>query len=552
MALTLKSGCLHAALLALILAGCVKNGGSAEKPPSDLTVSRNGATTTIRAKDAGLKNPLAILSGSENRDLEFLLEDFCGKNSASIRISYMGSLDIMQILRQGGAEYDAVWPANSIWISLGDTSFRVKRQTSVYQTPVVFGIKKSVARRLGFTDRDVSVSDILAAIRSKKLTFCMTSATQSNSGACAYISFLYAFLGNPEMIRSGDLDNPALQQSVSELLGGVNRSSGSSDWLKDLFLSSDYDAMVNYETLIISANRRLREEGREALYAVYPKEGVAMADSPLGYIDKGNAEKETLFKKLQDYLLSSPVQLAIQKTGRRTGFIPISGKSRNAFNADDGIDINKTLSVVKMPDAATIEKALELYQEKLRKPSLTFYCLDFSGSMEGAGEAQIKEAMRNLLDQNIAKANLLGAGEKDESVFILFNSGIRQIISVSGNDPKELLDVYYQINAARPGGGTNMYEPIILCFDLMGRRNAGGYISSVIVLTDGESEDYFEEFSERYRTAGMESLDVPVFSIMFGDANQKQLDSLASLTRARVFDGKTDLTTAFRNAKGYN
>jgi Ca-activated chloride channel family protein len=310
--------------------------------------------------------------------------------------------------------------------------------------------------------------------------------------------------------------------------------------------------MVNYETLIIAANRRLREEGRETLRVVYPAEGVAMADSPLGYIDNGNSEKEALFRKLQDYLLSSPVQLAIQKTGRRTGFIPINDENRTVFNADDGIDINKTLSIVKMPDAATIEKALKLYQEKLRKPSLTFYCLDFSGSMEGAGEAQLKEALRNLLDQDIARSNLLGAGEKDESVFILFNSGVRQIISVSGNDPEDLLDAYRQVNAARPGGGTNMYTPIVVCFELMQRLAVNDYISSIIVMTDGESEDYFEEFSRLYRTAGMESLDVPVFSIMFGDANQAQLDSLASLTRARVFDGKTDLTTAFRNARGYN
>jgi Ca-activated chloride channel family protein len=277
-----------------------------------------------------------------------------------------------------------------------------------------------------------------------------------------------------------------------------------------------------------------------------------MADSPLGYIDNGNSEKEALFKKLQDYLLSSPIQLAIQKTGRRTGFIPISKENRNVFNADDGIDINKTLSIVKMPDAATMEKALSLYQEKLKKPSLTFYCLDFSGSMEGAGETQLKEALGNLLDQNIAKKNLLGAGEKDESVFILFNSGVRQIISVSGNDPQELLDAYHQINAARPGGGTDIYTPIVKCFELMQGRNANDSISAIIVMTDGESEDYFEEFSRFYKAAGMERLDVPVFSIMFGEADQTQLDKLASLTRARVFDGKTDLAAAFKNAKGYN
>jgi Ca-activated chloride channel family protein len=538
-------------LILFILPGCT-NDEKTEKAVFDVTVSREGSTTTLAANNSNKKDALLIVSGSENRDLEFLLEDFCAQNGAGISITYMGSLDIMKILEQGGGGYDGVWPANSMWISLGDTSFKVKHSASIYQTPVVFGIKMSVAGSLDFTAKEVSVNDILAAIQAKRLSFCMTSATQSNSGACAYISFLYAFLGNPEMVNSGDLDDPALQNSVSELLKGINRSSGSSDWLKDLFLSSDYDAMVNYETLIISANRQLREEGREALYAVYPKEGVAMADSPLGYIDNGKAEKEELFRKFQGFLLSPPVQLEIQRTGRRTGFIPVSKENGGVFNAGDGIDINKTLSVVKMPDAATVEKALELYQERLRKPSLTFYCLDFSGSMAGPGEAQLKEALRNLLDQEMAKRNLLSAGEKDENVFILFDHGIKQIIRVSGRDPEKLLAAYREIAAAEPGGGTDIYTPVLRSFQLMEGYNTRDYISSIIVMSDGESEDYFGEFQRIYRDNGLDSLDVPVFSIMFGNAKQEQLDALAALTRARVFDGKMDLVTAFKNAKGYN
>ena len=535
-------------VLVLVVSGCTDG----EKTASPVTVSRSGTAGVFSADRAAPEKALRILSGSENRDLEFLLEDFCGKNGAAISIHYMGSLDIMHLLRQGGGDYDAVWPANSMWISLGDTSFRVKHTTSVYQTPVVFGIKKSLADALGFTGRDVSVADILAAIEAKKLRFCMTSATQSNSGACAYISFLYAFLGNPDMIHPDDLDDPALRRSVGELLKGINRSSGSSDWLKDLFLSGDYDAMVNYETLVIGANRRLREEGRETLYAVYPKEGVAVADSPLGYIDRGDAEKEGLFRTLRDYLLSAPAQQEIQKTGRRTAFIPIGEENKKVFNADEGINIDRTLPVVKMPGPATVEKALELYQEKLRKPSLTFYCLDFSGSMEGEGEAQLKEALRNLLDQETARRNMLSAGEKDEQVFLLFNHEVRQIISVSGNDPETLLDAYRVIDSARPGGGTDIYTPILRSFQLMGGYAAGAYIPAIIVMTDGESEDYFDEFRGLYTTTGMEAMDVPVFSIMFGDAQQAQLDGLAALTRARVFDGKADLVTAFRNARGYN
>jgi Ca-activated chloride channel family protein len=244
--------------------------------------------------------------------------------------------------------------------------------------------------------------------------------------------------------------------------------------------------------------------------------------------------------------------LKIQKTGRRTGFIPISEENKGVFNADDGIDINKTLSIVKMPDGPTIEKALALYQERLRKPSLTFYCLDFSGSMAGAGETQLKESLRNLLDQDLARRNLLTAGEKDENIFVLFDGEIRQVISVSGNDPGKLLAAYRQIAAGEPGGGTNMYTPVLECFQLMDRYNTQDYISAIIVMTDGASVDYLQQFLRVYQRDRLDRLDVPVFSIMFGNANQDQLEGLAELTRARVFDGKTDLVRAFRNAKGYN
>ena len=51
-----------------------------------------------------------------------------------------------------------------------------------------------LAEELGFVGREVSVSDLLGAIRSGKLRFCMTSATQSNSGASAYIGFLLSLI----------------------------------------------------------------------------------------------------------------------------------------------------------------------------------------------------------------------------------------------------------------------------------------------------------------------------------------------------------------------
>lgn len=227
--------------------------------------------------------------------------------------------------------------ASSLWLTVGDTEHRIKHAESISISPVVFGIRKSLAEELGFVGREVSVNDLLEAIRNGKLRFCMTSATQSNSGASAYIGFLYALLGNPEVITSEDLQSDELRAQMQELLSGVDRSSGSSDWLKDMFLQGDYDAMVNYECLVIQANRELEERGEEPLYVVYPYDGLSLADSPLGYVDKGDDGQEELFLKLQEYLLSEDVQDEIQRTGRRSGYTGVSEKNKDVFRADWGL-----------------------------------------------------------------------------------------------------------------------------------------------------------------------------------------------------------------------
>lgn len=202
----------------------------------------SGTWQTFRTR--GAHETIRILSGSENQELASILEQCASETKVDIEIEYKGSLDIMRELQQGAEDYDAVWPASSLWISMGDTGYLVKHAESVSMTPVVFGIRDSLAEELGFKGRDVSVNEILEAIRSGRMSFCMTSATQSNSGASAYIGFLYALMGKQDSMTEEDLDNEELKQEITELLSGIERSSGSSDWLKDMFLNGDYDAMV--------------------------------------------------------------------------------------------------------------------------------------------------------------------------------------------------------------------------------------------------------------------------------------------------------------------
>jgi len=58
----------------------------------------------------------------------------------------------------------------------------------------------------------------------------MTSATQSNSGASAYFGFLYAFARPNGVLTAENLRNPAVRDSVKEILKSINRTSESSGW----------------------------------------------------------------------------------------------------------------------------------------------------------------------------------------------------------------------------------------------------------------------------------------------------------------------------------
>ena len=520
----------------LALAGC---GGGGRESAED-----SGADSVLGSG----RETLRILSGSENEELEPILENFAEEQNVRIEMTYQGSLDIMRALGREEIPYDGVWPASSLWLSVGDTNFKVKHTESISITPVVFGIRQSLAEELGFVGREVSVNDLLEAIRGGNLRFCMTSATQSNSGASAYIGFLYALLGNPEVITSEDLEDPGLQEQMTELLSGVDRSSGSSDWLKDMFLEGGYDAMVNYECLIIQANEELEDRGEETLQVVYPYDGLSIADSPLGYVDNGDDGKEELFLKLQEYLLSDSVQNEIQRTGRRTGYAGISEENRDVFREDWGVQPDRVLSPIRMPASDVLFQCLNLYQTEFKKPSLNVYCLDYSGSMEGEGNEQLVEAMGQLLIQEEAAKNFLQASEHEVNILIPFNLSVLGVYQAEG--PGEELEELYDVVRDQPvGGGTNMYEAAMEGLSMLSEYDLSQYTPDIILLTDGESLDSFDDFRDQYEAMGA---DVPVFSIMFGDAQPEQLEQLAELTNARVFDGRTNLTEAFRQVKGYN
>ncbi|ADU27782.1 VWA domain-containing protein [Ethanoligenens harbinense] len=496
---------------------------------------------------------LTVLSASENKEIAPIITQFTKQTGIKVNMVYKGSVDIMQTLQQGNIPYDAVWPANSMWINLGDKAHKVKLQQSIMTSPVVFGVEKDLAEQLGYVGHDVTVDTILQDVKAGKLKFCMTSATQSNSGASAYIGFWYALRGNPDVLTEADLNDQTAQNQMKELLSGVNRSSGSSEWLKDLYLQGGYSAMVNYEDVIIETNKELVKQKKQPLYVVYPKDGLTIADSPLGYIDNANSAKESAFKKFQSYLLSDKVQKALQSYGRRTGTgSTVTVNEPATFNPAWGIDTSRTLNTFRMPDAGVLVDALNLYQTSLRKPSYTVYCLDYSGSMgDNGGETGVKKAMDMILNQSTAKLYFLQATPQDKIAVIAFSDSVKAEWYATGGDLSSMSTLDQNIQKLQAGGGTDIYTPVMTALQQLAGADVSQCNPAVILMTDGQSNTgrTFTNVQSTYKSIGK---DIPIFSIEFGAADPTQLKQFGTLSKAALFDGRKDLVAAFKQAKSYN
>lgn len=516
--------------------------------------SESGSTSS----DSGAPADLTIVAGSECKVLQPLFDKFEADHHVHLSLQYTGSLDISQQLSSNSPPADAYLPSNSLWITLGDTHKAVKNIKSIARTYVVFGIKESVAKSLGWTGKNVTVADILQAAKAGKIRYMMTSATQSNSGASAYFGYLYAFAGHPEVLTSKDLAKPEVRSQIKAILGTVNRSAGSSGFLKDLFVQhyDDYDGMVNYESVIIETNQQLVAANKEPLHVVYPSDGLAIADYPLGFVDHGDAKKAQMFADLQTYLLSKDAQAQIASFGWRTS--PIGMQVQNAdpaiFNPAWGIDPKRVFSPIRFPEADTIQEALNLYQTSFRKPSYTVYALDFSGSMSDNGGAEgLKSALRQILDQKNARKLLLQASADDVTVVIPFSDHNWDEMRVQGNDPAQFTQLLNKITGLQPGGGTDFYDAVARAMEILrAEPKLENYSPAIILMTDGQDNAGKRSVYEAALHDANYRRTVPIYALTYGDADTGQLDPMAQETSGKVFNGKDDLKSAFRDVKGYN
>ena len=516
---------------AVLLAGC-----------TDATNPRPQSTPTDGP------HVLRVLAGSEVKDMLPLFTEAEKVTGVHVNLTYTGTLDGTEAVANGQTQgrYDATWFPSDRYLNLlqGGTA-AVRQETKVMSSPVVLGLKKPVAARLGWDRKTPTWTDIVTAVRSGQLTYGMASPVSSNSGFSALIEAATALSGTGNALVSADIKK--VSPNLVTLFQGQTLTSGSSGWLADKFAanSNQADGLFNYESLL----NTVRVSG-QPLTIIRPSDGIITADYPLALLTSAKAGKSGLYTKLTGYLMRPDVQRQIAaRTHRFTTTNPRPS----------------TASVFELPfpnQLSTVKALLGTYLGRIKKPSDAVFTIDTSGSMgEGGRLARLQQAL-SFTTQTDA-ANTFTSYQSRESVtYVNFAGGIKGVDHFGVSDATRTADlrrISGYIKKLSADGGTAIYDALETSYQhaaSLKQQHPGNFVS-VVLFTDGENNagrdlGRFVDDFQRDRASNPALASIPTYVVLFGEGNTDDLTKVANLTGGKVFDAQhSNLTDVFKEIRGY-
>ncbi len=490
---------------------------------------------------------LTVLAGSELKDMEPLLDDIESKTGIKLQMSYSGTLDGAEKLIAGGPT-DLAWFSHGKYISLvqGDNN-RILAQEKIMLSPVVLGVKESVAKAWGWVGNpNVTWRDIATKAANGELRYAMADPASSNSGFTALVGVATALSGSSDALSVKDIDKAQL----GGFFKGQQLSAGSSGWLVDAFVKeqSRLNGIINYESVLMALNRDKRLE--DSLVLIYPKEGIITADYPLMLI---NGEKREAYNKLVAYLTSPEFQQKIMEQTLRRPVIP-----QVKLSADFASNLLVELSFPN--DLAAIDKLLFAYQDKHRRSSHAYFVLDVSGSMKGERLQELQTALKNLTGQDLTLSGRFNRFRSRETLtFIPFDNQVYPAKTFTINDPDsqsaDMQAVRNYIDSLQPQGVTGIYQALQAAYRmaLEARHKEPDRFYSIVLMTDGENNAGISEegFAQYIASLPAQDQGIKTFTIQFGEAKQEAMKQLADITDGQLFDGRQSLNKAFKTIRGY-
>ena len=510
-----------------------------------------GACTPASQPVADTSHTLTVLAGSELKDLGPILPDLQKATGYSLAFKYTGSLDGAQAIVDGSDRSDMAWFSSGNYLTLlqGKAGKSVQQQP-IMLSPVVIGVKHSVAQNLGWTgigSAKVTWADIANAAKAGTFRFAMTNPAASNSGFVALVGVASAFAGSGSALDSGSINVARLKDFFS----GQVLTAGSSGFLADSYVRQQdtIDGMINYESVLLSLNAGGKLH--QPLDLVYPRDGIITANYPLMLL---NTAKRDAYDKVVAYLRTPDVQKKIMAdTARRPSIPDVQPDSRFTSQLLIELPFPSNLNV--------IDSLLFAYLDQIRPPAHTYFVLDTSGSMEGDRLNAVKKTFDNLTgaDQTIT-GRFARLRAREQITIIPFNRTVADdrtftINDVSTHSP-DLAEVRSYVNSLSAGDSTAIYDALIRAYRDAASAKASDpdRFYSVVLMTDGENNAGSDAngFKRFYNSQPATARAIPTFAIIFGEASPQALTDVANLTGGQVFDSRNvSLPSVFKVIRGY-
>ncbi|MBI1892034.1 MAG: VWA domain-containing protein [Burkholderiales bacterium] len=496
-------------LILLALAACDKSSQS----------SANHQQRPVAAEG----NTFRILAGSELKDVADLVQAFGRSMNINVQFDYTGTLDAVDRLADGG-KYDAVWVSHGKYLQLiPEVKNQIKASEKTMYSRVVLGVKRDAANKLGWKSGKTGWNDVVKAAKAGKFRFAMTNPTGSNTGFVALAGLAAELSGKGDALEVKDI--PA--DKLKELFAGQSMTAGSSGVLADMFAATPdkVDGIINYESVI----RSMASKG-QALEVIIPKEGVITADYPLMLLS--NSAQQSFYQKLLEYLRSDSTQKQIAASTFRT---PLAGSGSD-----------EVVNELPFPGSlAVVEAILKGFLDDFSKPSTSFYVLDVSGSMEGARIKALRDSMLALAQGDASASGRFSTFRARERVYMIpFNHAplpmMQFDLSESAEKNKPVVEQMRQsIQRLEAGGGTAIFSAVASIYEQAQQELINGdRLVSIIVETDGDNRNGISLTELREFVYSKGEPRVPIFAILFGDGNPREMQALAEMSRGKVFDAK--------------
>jgi Ca-activated chloride channel family protein len=508
-----------------------------------------------------------VLATSDLRDVQPLEAMVLQATGVKLRLRFGGTMESTEAVLNGEAKAEAAWFANAKYL-LGSPQgqARVKLQEKIMLSPIAIGVSESDARKQGWDQPNLKLTwkDIASAAKAGTLTYALSNPATSNQGFMALMGVVAAASGKSEALAAADVDRGA----IADFLKGYKLPGDNSTYLSEQFIQQQgtrVNAFINYESWLLSLNSSGKL--REKLTLVYPFEGVSTADYPFMLLDES---RRADYLKVVEYLKGEAAQTWLaRQTLRRPINQSVSAKVEDLLPRQ-GLQVELPFS----PDRALADGLIAAYLNEFRTPIASTFVLDTSGSMQGERRRQLVQALHYIAGADASLTGRIARLTQREKLWLQPFSDrpyglqsfelpaappvARGVAEQAESDAMKqvLADVRNTAEGLQMKGATALYDAVLVSLRhmLAEHEKNPGYQYSVVAFTDGESNQgrTIEAFKRDYAALPEDVKGIPVFMVLFGEANESALKELVKITGGRVFDArKTPLYAVFKDIRAY-